>query len=355
MTERYSRSYRGLVGLYGLGFILLSCAGCSRQTGKIFPAMDKPVVWPGPPEQGRVRFVGIISTEASLRRKISWVQGLGELILGREEIGVLWGPSAVALGPQDKLYIADGPGRVVHMFSLANRKYEQFSSLGTDKTLLMPVALTIVGERLYVVDSVLHEVGIFDSKGSFCGSFGSEQLIRPSGIAYCPRHDRLYVSDTAGHVIYVFDKSGEFIETMGSRGVEPGQFNFPTHLWVDRDCKLYVSDTLNYRVQIFSPEENSWETFGGHGDGPGYFAHPGGIATDSFGHIYVTDRQFENIQIFDRQGKVLLAIGHEGGGVGEFWLPAGIFVDDRDRIYVADSFNKRVQVFELLEVSEDED
>jgi len=355
MTEQYFRRYCGLVGLCGLGFILLSFAGCSRPTGEIFPALDKPVVWPGPPERGRVRFVGTISTEESLRREVSWMQGLGELIFGREKVGVLRGPSAVALGPNERLYIADAPGRVVHMFSLTNRKYQQFSSLGTDKTLMMPVALTIVDKRLYVVDSVLHEVCIFDSKGKFGSSFGSEQLIRPSGIAYCPERDKLFVSDAGGHVIQVFDKSGELLQTIGSRGVEPGQFNFPTHLCVDESGKLYVSDTLNYRVQVFSPEENSWKTFGGHGDRPGYFAHPAGIATDSFGHIYVTDRQFENIQIFDHEGKILLAIGHEGAGLGEFWLPAGIFIDDRNRIYVADSFNKRVQVFELLEVPEDED
>jgi DNA-binding beta-propeller fold protein YncE len=355
MTEKYSKSCHGLIGLCGLGLVLLSCAGCGKPMGEIFPPLETPVVWPAPPERAHVKFVGMISTEENLRREVSWTRGLGELIFGQNEIGVLRGPSAVALGPLGRLYIADAPGHVIHMFNLTNRKYQQFSSLGTDKTLKMPVALTVIDENLYVVDSVLHEVCIFDSKGKFLSSFGSEQLTRPSGIAYCSKRDNLYVSDTAKHVIHVFDKSGKSIETMGSRGVEPGQFNFPTHLWVDKNCKLYVSDTLNYRIQVFSPEDNSWKTFGGHGDRPGYFAHPAGIATDSFGHIYVTDRQFENIQIFDREGKILLAIGHEGAGLGEFWLPAGIFIDDQNRIYAADSFNKRVQVFTLLEVPEDED
>jgi len=338
-----------------LMFILLFCAGCSKPMGKLFPAPEKPIVWPEPPEQGRIRFVGVISTEESLKREVPWIQGLGEFIFGKERIGTLRTPSAVVCSTNDRLYVADAPGRAIHMFNLMTRKYQQFSSLGTNKTLMMPVALTIIDESLYVVDSVLHEVCIFDKKGKFCSSFGSEILTRPSGIAYCSKRDKLYVSDTAGHVIYVFDKSGELVETLGSRGVEPGQFNFPTHLWVDENCKLYVSDTLNYRVQVFSPEENSWKTFGEHGDSPGCFAHPAGIATDSLGHIYVTDRQFENIQIFDRDGKILMAIGHEGTGLGEFWLPAGIFIDDQNRIYVADSFNKRVQVFELLEVSKDED
>lgn len=346
---------RSAIRWCGLAWIVLSCAGCGKPSGEIFPALDKPVVWPSPPEQARIRFVGAICTEDSLARKVSWVQGLGELIFGKEKIGVLRGPSAVTLGSHQRLYIADGPGRVVHVFGLASRKYEQLSSIGPDKTLMMPVALTIVDEQLYVVDSVLHQVCVFDAQGKFRNSFGSDQLIRPSGIAYSRKQDRLYVSDAGGHVIRVFDKSGRYVETLGSRGMKAGRFNFPTHLWVDQSGKLYVSDTLNYRIQIFSPEGGSWATFGGHGDRPGYFAHPAGVATDSYGHIYVTDRQFENIQVFDAEGKILLAIGHEGSGVGEFWLPAGIFIDDRNRIYVADSFNKRVQVFELLEVPDNED
>ena len=141
-----------------------------------------------------------------------------------------------------------------------------------------------------------------------------------------PEQDELYVSDTGGHVVNVFNKSGDYIRTIGSRGIEPGRFNFPTHLWVDKSGKLYVSDTLNYRVQVFSSQGQFLNMFGEHGDRPGNFAHPCGIATDSFGNIYVTDRQFENVQIFNQQGRILMAFGQEGKQAGQFWLPAGIFV-----------------------------
>lgn len=353
MKDGYCKRCYGFVGLL-FGIILLFYVGCGRPTGEIFPVLDKPIVWPEPPEQGRIRFVGIISTEESLQREISWTQGLGELIFGKEKIGALMAPAAVALDTDQRLYVADGSSGVIHIFDLSKRRYKQFSSLGNGQTLMMPVALALVDNRVYIVDSVLHKVCIFDRQGKFRGSFGSERQIRPSGIAYHARRDKLYISDTGAHVINVFDKSGEFIEKIGSRGVEPGQFNFPTHLWVDESGKLYVSDTLNYRVQIFSDEGQFLEMFGEHGDRPGYFAHPAGIATDSFGNIYVTDRQYESLQIFDSEGEILMAIGHEGSSAGEFWLPAGIFIDNRNRIYVADSFNNRIQVFELLEVREDE-
>ncbi|MBW7989982.1 MAG: 6-bladed beta-propeller [Planctomycetes bacterium] len=338
------------IGCHGsvMCFLLLFCVSCAVEQREMFPALEQPVVWPEPPDQERIRYVGMISTEEDLKRGVSWIQSLGELIFGREEIGVLLAPSAVVLGANEKLYISDGAGGVVHVFDLATRGYKQFSALGNDEKLTMPVALTIINGRLYVVDSVLHKVCIFDRKGKYLGSFGSELLIRPSGIAYFAEQDKLYISDTGGHVIRVFDKSGEFIETIGSRGIEPGQFNFPTHLCMDNNGKLYVSDTLNYRVQIFSHEGKFLKMFGEQGDRPGQFAHPAGIATDSFGHIYVADRQYENIQIFNSDGEILMAIGYEGSGIGEFWLPAGMYIDERNRIYVADSFNKRVQVFELI-------
>ncbi|UCG56709.1 MAG: 6-bladed beta-propeller [Phycisphaerales bacterium] len=335
-------------------FLLLCCGGCIAPRDEVLPATRTAIVWPSPPEPGRIRHIGVISTQEDLKRRSSWSQGLGELFFGKRKIGVLRAPSAVAIRADGRLFVADSAGGVVHVFNLLTRKYNQFTFLDRDGTLQMPVALALIDSNVYVVDSVLHKVCVFDNNGKFRFSFGSERLKRPSGIAYSPLDGKIYVVDTGGHTLNVFDKNGGFLGQIGSRGVEPGRFNFPTHLWIDGEGKLYVSDTLNYRVQILSRDGRFLKMFGEHGDRPGYFAHPFGIATDSLGHIYVADRQFENIQVFDSDGRILMAFGKEGSDVGEFWLPAGLYIDERNRIYVADSFNKRIQVFELLEVPGDE-
>lgn len=324
-------------------------SGCAGNQNQLLLAPEEQLVWPQPPEQPRIRYIGTISTEADLEQKVSLTQGLGELLFGKKKIGVLVTPYAVTVDNQDRLFVTDTKGGVVHAFDLNRRAYKQFADIAEGKKLSKPVGLTIVDDWIYVVDSALREVCVFDGNGKFRGRFGSERLVRPSGIAYYAKQDQLYVSDTGGHVIYVFNKSGDYIRTIGSRGVEAGHFNFPTHLWVDKNGNLYVSDTLNYRVQVFSSQGQFLNMFGWQGDRPGNFAHPCGIATDNFGNIYVTDRQFENVQIFNQQGQVLMAFGQEGKRAGEFWLPAGIFVDRRNRIYVADSFNKRIQIFELME------
>ncbi len=336
-----------------LAGIVAAVGGCGSPRGDVFPALEEAIVWPVPPEEARIGYVGSLSTEEDLRPGRSGFEGFGELIFGKKDVGVLVSPSAV-VGNDEKIYVADGAGSVVHIFDLADRSYRQFSEIGKDATLMMPVGLAVASDRIYVVDSVLHEVCVFDKRGKFLVSFGSELLERPSGIAYYAAADKLFVADTGAHDVKVFDKSGDLLETIGRRGIKEGEFNFPTHLWVDGTGKLYVSDTLNYRVQIFSHDGEFLRMFGEHGDMPGYFAHPSGIAADKFGHIYVADRQYENIQIFDGEGNILMAWGNEGSGPGEFWLPAGLFVDSRNRIYVADSFNKRVQVFELLGRETDE-
>jgi DNA-binding beta-propeller fold protein YncE len=348
--KRNSQAYLVLMLLCVWSLVLLLfCNGCDSNRNKLSLRPDVQLAWPAPPEKSRIRYLGVISTEADLKAKVSWTQGLGELLFGKNKVGVLVAPSAVAIDQSDRLFVTDSAGAVVHVFDLNNRTYKQFAELDGREKLLKPVGLAIVENRIYVVDSILRKVCVFDKKGKFIFSFGGERFRRPSGIAYSQEDEIVYVADTAGHTIDIFTRGGKFIEQIGSRGMWAGEFNFPTHLWVDKSGRLYVSDTLNYRIQVFSREHRFLQMFGRQGDRPGNFAHPCGVATDSFGNIYVTDRQFENVQVFDQQGRILLAFGQEGTQAGQFWLPAGLFIDGRNRIYVADSFNKRIQVFELVE------
>ena len=338
------------IWLGGLAVVLVvGLVGCGPQLSDSVGTAEVQPVWPEPPEQPRIMYLGQIVTETDLQKEKSWMQGLGELVFGKGAVGALVSPYAVVVDSAGMMFVADSGGAAVHMFDLRTRNYNQFSLLTSEKSLQKPVALATCGERLYVVDSGLHEVCVFKKDGTFLFAFGGNHLQRPSGAACWGPGGRLYVADAAVHKIYAYDLDGTYVGQLGGRGLGRGQFNFPTHLWVDRAGQLYVSDTLNYRIQVFTSEGAFVRTFGRQGDRPGNFAHPCAVATDSQGNTYITDRQFENIQVFGPQGHILMALGHEGRGPGEFWLPAGIFIDDRDRIYVADSFNKRIQIFALLE------
>ncbi|MCD6393958.1 MAG: 6-bladed beta-propeller [Planctomycetes bacterium] len=332
-----------------LTLVIMLCCGCGSSRGNLFGELDEPVVWPEPPEQARIQYLGELSTEDDLKREVSGMAAFGRFIFGREDIGVLVSPRSVALDDEERLFIADTSGGVMHMMDLEGRKYGQFSKLEGDETLLSPVGVVVVGQDIYVTDSALGKVCVFSTEGKYKFSFGSDTLQRPSGIAYNGVQGTIYVADAKRHSIDIFDVHGRHVLTMGGHGTGNGMFNFPTYIWIDKKGRLYVSDTLNYRVQIFGADGKFLRSIGKHGNRPGYFAHPCGIATDSHGNIYVSDKQFENIQIFNSAGQILMAVGGEGHGPGEFWLPAGIFIDDSDRIFIADSFNRRVQVLQLLE------
>jgi DNA-binding beta-propeller fold protein YncE len=307
------------------------------------------LVWPQPPEQARIMYLGAVTGEADMERSGSAFEGIGELLFGKKPVGVLVSPYAVAVDASGLMFVADSAGAAIHVFDLRTRAYRQFSSLSGDLKLERPVGLAVAENHLYVADSGLRQVCVFRKDGAFVATFGRERLKRPAGIAYRQSDGLVYVTDAAAHVIQMFDRTGKSVGSIGARGVGAGQFNFPTHLCVDRAGQLYVSDTLNYRIQVFAADGQFLRMFGRQGDRPGNFAHPCGVAVDSLGNIYVSDRQFENVQVFSPQGQILMAFGQEGTNPGEFWLPAGVFTDNRNRIYVADSYNKRVQVFGLLE------
>lgn len=332
-----------------LASVLVLTAGCATERGQLFDTLAEPIVWPGPPEKPRIKFVGTISTEEDMKKEVPWTEGLLRFFFGREDTGVLLGPYDVCVDDHQRIFVADMAGANIHIFGMADRSYRQFSKMSDGEHLAGPVSIELIGDRIYVADSLLQKICVFDMEGKFIFAFGEDVLERPSSIAYQSETQKLYVADTAGHSIKIFTKDGKFIDTIGSRGASAGQFNYPTHLWIDASGSIYVSDTLNYRVQVFSKDGVFSRFFGSQGDRPGNFAHPSGIATDNYGNMYVVDRQYENVQIFDPNGVILMAIGQEGSGVGEFWLPGGIFIDDMNRIFVADSFNKRIQIFKLID------
>jgi sugar lactone lactonase YvrE len=176
----------------------------------------------------------------------------------------------------------------------------------------------------------------------------SLSLQRPTGIAYSIKTNEVWVVETDAHRISVLNRKGELLKSVGRRGTAPGEFNFPTFIWIDRAGIVYVVDSMNFRVQIFKENGEIQSVFGESGDATGYFAMPKGIATDSQGHIYAVDALFHTVQVFDNQGIFLLNFGKQGRDKGEFWLPAGIYIDEADRIYVADSYNARIQVFQFM-------
>lgn len=327
----------------------LATGACGRPAGVIFDPAEGSRMWPPPPDQPRVRYVGQLISERDLKPARSFMQRLGTALMGEEPSRSMLSPMGVCTDGADRVFVADSNAQVLHVFDLATRRYQAWRPPEALARFSQPVATTFDAHagRVLVADPVAGVVFAFNAEGEFLGTLGDGVLQRPCGLAV-DAAGHLYVADTGAHQVVVLASDGEELGRLGGRGTAPGWFNFPTFVALDRDGRLYVSDSLNFRVQVFSRTLEPLVQFGSKGDMPGYFAQPKGLALDGDGHLYVVDANFEAVQVFTREGVLLMTFGHEGSGPGEFWLPAGIHIDSRDRIWIADSYNRRIQVFQYI-------
>jgi len=325
--------------------VVIALTGCAAPERPKKAAVD--LVWPAPPEQPRIRYL----TSYEGQSDFAETQDLRAQMFGVNQQGIRLGkPFGVAVNDAGtRIYVTDTKLRGVVIFDL---KAQRVIMMPTDAMgpLRSPVDVKLDSQgRVYVSDGYGGSVNIYNSRGKTLLSLGkAEGLKRPTGLALDEPRNRLYVSDTPNHRVVVYDLQGNQVEVIGQRGTDPGQFNFPVSLSVDAEGQLYVVDTGNFRLQIFSPEGEFINEFGQIGDGFGSFARPKGVAADSEGHIYVLDAAFNNFQVFEQGGQLLLFVGTLGREQGKFWLPTGIFIDKNDKIYVVDSANQRVQVFQYL-------
>lgn len=275
----------------------------------------------------------------------------GNFLFG-EKVPLIGRPvNIIASGPSVFWFIDQGSGYLIKVRDnkasippAIRRRNESFPSL---------VGLcSLPGKGILFTDSRLNKIFLLDQKGKVLKPFSdTSALQQPTGIAYSASTQQVWVSESAAHRITILNIKGEIIKRIGKRGNAPGEFNYPTYLWIDANGDAYVVDCLNDRVQIFDKDGNYKAGFGEIGDATGFFSRPKGIAVDSHGNIYVADALMHNVQVFDRSGRFLSYFGKQGQGEGEFWMPGGIFIDDHDYLYVADTFNSRIQIFKLTDAS----
>jgi DNA-binding beta-propeller fold protein YncE len=343
---------RALGGLWGalLGAALLAAPGCAaRWTPR---AMKPPTAlqWPDAPARAKLTLVESLSGFSQARSAGS---ALGGVVVGRskQDTDAFVLPVSVATGSDGRIAVGDLGRRCVHLYLPTERRYLRLTG-SRQEPLLAPVGLAF-GEagRLHVADSA-GRVFTFGPDGTVLSvwrSAGSEPFRRPTALAYSPERRLLYVVDALASRVHALQPDGEPAFSFGRRGAEPGDFNFPTHIFRTAAGELYISDALNFRVQIFDEQGGFRGAFGQHGDASGELALPKGLAVDRDGVVYVVDSLFDNVQLFDRQGTFLLTLGRRGAALGEFWLPGGAFVGATDLLYVCDTYNRRVQVFRITE------
>jgi len=338
--------------------LLAACASTDVKEKKPF---DGPLVWPQPPDQPRFAYETILRSSADVA-SVSEEASLRAMLTGEEAVSnkpILDKPSAI-VARRGRIFVADTGSHSIVVFDVPRRKAFRFGKR-TPGNLSKPAGLALDAEmNVYVSDSSLRQVMVYDSLGLFQRAVGGpEELERPTGVAVSRDGERIYVIDRSRneseqHRVVVYNKEGKKLQIIGSRGGEEGQFNVPTQATVSADGKLYVLDAGNFRVQAFDQDGKFLRSFGGPGKEFGHFARPRGISVDDEGNIYVTDGGFNNFQIFNPNGELLLAIGQgdKESNPGRYGMLSGISVDETGRVYVVDQLFNKVEVIRRLSDSE---
>lgn len=278
--------------------------------------------------------------------------GFVRLIYGKFGGGEFEKPMAITV-VGEKIYIADTNQKRVQIFDYEGNPIKTFGEWGSAAgQFQFPYGLAGDSKGvIYVADLYKGSVSKFDADGKYLGLFAEKNdsdkvFTAPAGLAI--KEDKVYVTDVRQHVLKIFATNGQLIKEIGKPGNADGQFNAPNAVAVDNDGNIYVTDTGNQRVQVFDQDGKFKKILNGSLDGKGQsiFVNPRGVGVDDQGNVFVVSNLTHRLYGFDKDGKQVFNIGGYGESEKQFSLPNGLFVDDRGRVYVTDTMNQRVAVFQ---------
>ncbi|PYP89744.1 MAG: hypothetical protein DMG65_12970 [Candidatus Angelobacter sp. Gp1-AA117] len=309
------------------------------------------LIWPLPPEKPRVKYLQELSNNYDIetRKKKSWVDKMvGNSDPNRVEL--FDKPTGVAVDSQGRVIFASTQRSTVFVIDQAQKK---ISRIQGDRGIVLQTPLGVVvdsRDNIFVSDPFQHMIFKFDRDGHMTASLGVKDGVNnPTFMAVDEGRRRLYVVDSHLHQVLVFNLDTlQITNRIGKRGDKDGLFNFPVGIAVAPDGSFAVTDTGSCSVQVFSSDFKFLRRFGHQGDRPGEFIRPKGIAIDKEGNYWVVDAAFNNFQIFNSRGDLLMWIGQFGNVPGAFNLPMGIYIDKAQKVYVSDQLNHRVQIFQFL-------
>ncbi len=172
-------------------------------------------------------------------------------------------PTDVAVDKsRNRLYVVDNDNHRFLIYDLLTLKLVKTVGEPGEQNLMFryPFFITLNKEKyIYIVDVINTRVQVINPDGLFVttiGAWGVEkgQFFRPKGVAV-DRNDRIYVSDSYMGVIQVFDTLGEFYGVLGDVAKKTiKKFKTPVGICIDDHNRLYVVEMLAQKVSVYSIE-----------------------------------------------------------------------------------------------------
>jgi DNA-binding beta-propeller fold protein YncE len=335
------------------GLLLNGCFVTATVNPDKFYEKEYNLYWPAPPNKPKIGLVKVINSpfdnrvvieETKTSKLIKWLIGEENL-----PISSFQRPYSIFV-KNGKIFVVEQGLFSVVVMDIMKGKTSFLQTTTEGDILYYPTSVTVDDEgNIYVCDPEKERIVVYKENGKPFKIFGKEYSPwRPCGIAYNKRNGRFYVVDSINHSVKIFDKQFKLVSSVGKLGEENGNFNYPTHIFIDKDGNFYVTDSMNFRVQYFSEDGKFLGKVGRMGKGDGYLERPKGVCVDNMGHIYIVDSLQGIVQIFDKKDRFLMAFGDDGSYPGQFNLPSGIYCDEKNYIYVADTLNKRIQILKYV-------
>ena len=199
--------------------------------------------------------------------------------------------------------ISDNTGRIFvtnrghNRILLFNQNGEYVSTLNKPGSLIEPRGVSLDSQGNIIVCDIGDKcVKIFSPNGNILKTIGKGWLSRPLG---CLCYDgKIFVSDSEIHVIRVYNSKGKFLYEFGRRGTKDGEFNQPVCLAVDKTGHLLVCCAGSHTVQVFTLDGKFVTKFGEHGKELGQFYKPTSVLVLKSGCIVVCEFGNNRLQMF---------------------------------------------------------
>ncbi len=161
---------------------------------------------------------------------------------------------AAAVGREGRLYLA-----AVKRAHILNADFTYVKSF-TEKCQAFAIAVSSE-DQVFLPVLASNTIHVFSAEGEPLFKFGDPgrspipqfSLHGPMSMAV-DYHDRVFVG-TGMNTVSVFYKEGRPLRVFGSEGSEPGEFEEPNAMHVDRNDVLYVGEMGNKRIQVFQLED----------------------------------------------------------------------------------------------------
>lgn len=272
-------------------------------------------------------------------------------------------PIRLAQGPDGKIYVTDSAAASVFVYD------EALALIGQIKGISQPLGVSVSpGGLIYVGSQGSRNIQVYRPDGVVVGSFANGVVRKPNDMV----HDwegNLYVVDSLLDKVLVFDAVGHHVADIGSSGTGAGQFDFPSTIALAYTTnavgsavgELFVGDQRNARVQVFNLQ-GAWDRMFGSAVEPkgwngwdveGKFSRLQSLQVDNRYRVHVLDDHLNQVQILDADtGTFIAAYGTFGVAPGQLNLPLDILVADSragvHRVLVANAGNGRVEELHAL-------